>query len=150
MSRDKKVTIIIFTLIGVYLVASHWFQLEVNTSSSLPHYLYLVQKDQLPTKGQYVMFKHYLFPDPLIKRVEGVEGNSITIKDCNVYIDDRHIAPLVDKNSKGEPLNPIQEKIVPLKHYFVAGDHRKSFDSCYQTFGLVHQSEVKGRAWPIF
>lgn len=95
-------------------------------------------------------FTHPLFYGVVIKRVSGVPGDKIEIKNRNIYIEDRHVCPLVDKNSKGDPLIPTEEQIIPRGYYFVSGDHRRSFDSCYQAFGLVHQSQVEGRAWAIF
>lgn len=130
--------------------ASFHFEFKVNTSRSLPHYLYLVKKRNLPLKGAFVAFYHPLFAGLLIKRVEGVSGDPIEIRASNVYVGNRHICPLVDRNAQREVLRPIQHKTIPEGYYFVAGDHRKSFDSCYEAFGLVHQSQVEGRAWAIF
>ena len=137
-------------LMGLLVLASFQFEIKVNTSRSLPHYLYLVQKRKIPLKGKFVAFYHPLFAEPIIKRVEGVGGDLIEVKDNNVYVGKRNIAPLVDRNSQGEVLRPIQYRTIPEGYYFVAGDHRKSFDSCYEAFGLVHQSQVEGRAWAIF
>ena len=136
--------------LGVLVLASFQYQIKVNTSRSLPHYLYLVQKSKPPVKGKLVAFYHPLFAEPIIKRVEGISGDPIEIKDNNVYVGARNVAPLVDRNSQGEVLRPIQYRKIPEGYYFVAGDHRKSFDSCYEAFGLVHQSQVEGRAWAIF
>lgn len=139
-----------FILIALVWIGSFWFGIMVNTSRSLPHYCYLVQKGSLPAKGEFALFYHPLFREPLIKRVEGAAGDRIEIRDNNVYVAGRPIGPLVDRNSEGEELVPVRAKVVPQKYYFVAGDHRKSFDSCYEAFGLVHQSQMEGRAWPIF
>jgi len=136
--------------LGAVVLASFWFELKVNTSRSLPHYLYLVHKRQVPARGKFVAFFHPLFSGILIKRVEGVGGDTIEIRGNNVYVGNRNVGPLVDRNFRGEPLHPIQCRVVPEGYYFVAGDHRKSFDSCYEAFGLVHQSQVEGRAWAIF
>lgn len=141
---------LILGLIVLLYVGSFWFQLRINTTHSLSHYLYLVQKHHLPKKGEFAGFTHPLFYGVVIKRVSGVPGDKIEIKNHNIYIAGQHICPLVDKNSKGEPLIPAEEKLIPQGYYFVSGDHRRSFDSCYQAFGLVHQSQVEGRAWPIF
>ncbi len=132
------------------VLASFYFEIKVNVSRSLPHYLYLVQKKSTPLKGAFVAFYHPLFAGLLIKRVEGVSGDQIEIRANNVYVGNRHICPLVDRNAQREVLRPIQYKAIPKGYYFVAGDHRKSFDSCYEAFGLVHQSQVEGRAWAIF
>lgn len=141
---------LILGLMVIFYVGSFWFQFRINTTHSLPHYLYLVQKNNFPKKGEFVGFTHPLFNGVVIKRVSGIPGDKIEIKNHNIYIAGQHICPLVDKNSKGEPLIPIKEKVIPRGYYFVSGDHRRSFDSCYQAFGLVHQSQVEGRAWAIF
>ena len=94
--------------------------------------------------------------DDLIKRVIGLSGETISIKDCKVFIngkllpepylndydlaqssvDDRCRVPMMD------------ETLIPENHLFVMGDNRpQSFDS--RMFGSIEQNLVVGRAFAI-
>jgi len=108
-------------------------------------------------RGDIVVFE---FPeDPTkdyIKRIVGIGGDKLSIKDKVVYINGEPInEPYVvykndDPNSfgfkKGRNFGPIT---VPEGHFFVIGDNRdNSFDSRY--FGPIEQSKIKGIVKTIY
>lgn len=91
-------------------------------------------------------------PTPYIKRVIGVGGDTIEIRDGKALVDGIElIEPYVFKEDDGstqETEDPLQmEKwIVPEGELFLMGDHRKmSADS--REFGPVGVDKVIGRAW---
>ncbi len=84
----------------------------------------------------------------LIKRVIGLPGESVQIKDGFVYIggkklkDDYGTQPMVDAG--------MAEDVVRLgkDEYFVLGDNRNfSMDSRRENVGTVKEDEILGRAW---
>lgn len=79
----------------------------------------------------------------LVKRVIGVPGDKIKIKNGVVTVNDEKIAePYV---SEGNFTEGEIDTIVPEGHYFVMGDNRKvSFDSRYQQVGMIPQSKIIG------
>lgn len=87
----------------------------------------------------------------LIKRVIGVSGDEINIKDGKVYINGK----LVEESYvKGMTFESVEEFpiIVPEGKIFVLGDNReKSNDS--RSFGLIDYKSIEGKAifrfWPI-
>lgn len=98
--------------------------------------------------------------DDLIKRVIGLENETLEIKECVVYINN---VPLeenyLDEFTRTEPdlvsrcrtpdMHPVT---VPNNHVFVMGDNRaESFDS--RSFGAIEESKIRGRAfavvWPL-
>lgn len=98
--------------------------------------------------------------DDLIKRVVALAGESIEIKNCDVYIDDVKLAE--DYLPDSDTSNPdpaarcrvvsMRRITVPEGHVFVMGDNRpESFDS--RSFGSIPESLVIGRAfavvWPL-
>jgi signal peptidase I len=114
-------------------------------------------------RGDVVVFKRPPGePDPaikdLIKRVVGLPGETLTFKDCQVFVGGK---ALVEPYADGQCTDPPQSNIdpdgdgiitVPSKMLFVMGDNRGgSFDSRY--FGPITESSVVGRAfvimWPI-
>ncbi len=97
-------------------------------------------------------------PTPFIKRVIGLPGDVVTVKDDGlVYINDTPLdEPYTYTNSAGvhEPTTSpgVQRWVVPEGQLFVMGDHRQaSADS--RVFGPIAISNVIGRAflryWPL-
>lgn len=77
--------------------------------------------------------------DNLIKRIIGLPGESVEIKDNDIYINDKK---LEDKFGYGVTYN-IDKVTLKDDEYFILGDNRKiSLDS--RVFGTIHKSEIKG------
>jgi len=98
--------------------------------------------------------------DDLIKRVIGVAGDSVSIKDCVVFVNQKPVdEPYLDALDTSQ-LNlddrcrvpNLEEIVVEPNHLFVMGDNRpQSFDS--RMFGTIDKELVAGRAfviiWPL-
>jgi len=110
-----------------------------------------------PQRGDVVVF---IFPEDrskdFIKRVIGIEGDMVEIREKRVYINGK---PLEDPHAHIEgdapergPLNVRDNygpKQVPENYIFVMGDNRdRSYDSRY--WGYVNLDDVKGRAFMIY
>jgi len=80
----------------------------------------------------------------LIKRVVGLPGETVEIRDGRVYINGEQLAePFITDNTRPGRSEKI---IVPPLHVFVMGDNRNhSNDS--RSFGPVPIENVVGRAW---
>lgn len=96
------------------------------------------------------------YPDPdgipFIKRVIGLPGDRIELRDGTVYVNDTALdEPYVfTEDGIRQPTDPTgggaSEWLVPDGDLFVMGDHRQeSADS--RVFGPVEISQVIGRAW---
>lgn len=83
-----------------------------------------------------------------VKRIVGLPGDTIQIKDGNVYIDDEKIE---EKVSVEEMVNGglAMEKIkLDEDEYFVLGDNRNdSEDSRFASIGNIVRDEIVGKAW---
>jgi signal peptidase I len=109
-----------------------------------------------PTHDDIVVFK---FPeDPskdFIKRVVGVEGDTIEIRDKRVFVNGKlkesdfaiHLDPYVQYSEQNrDNLGPIK---VPKNSVFVLGDNRDySYDSRF--WGFVDLEDLKGKAFMIY
>lgn len=89
--------------------------------------------------------RNKLFQKDFMKRVVGLPGDAIVLQDGALWVGQRWIGRVLSKTRQGVPLTPIAESVVPHGTLFVVGDHERSFDSRYQEFGLVKQSEVWGK-----
>ncbi|MDW7675408.1 MAG: signal peptidase I [Bacillota bacterium] len=100
-----------------------------------------------PVLGDVVVFKYPLDPSrDFIKRVIGVPGDIVEIKDSQLFVNgliipEEYVPPL-DFGDYG----PIE---VPKEEYFVLGDNRtNSQDS--RSWGFVPEENVVGKAQAIF
>lgn len=110
--------------------------------------------DRVTSNGQQIQH------DDLIKRVIGLSGDVIEIKDCVVLVNDQPISEpylnsydLAQESLEDRCRVPVMAaQTVPEDKIFVMGDNRpQSFDS--RMFGPISEDLVVGRAfvviWPI-
>jgi signal peptidase I len=114
-------------------------------------------KDHLfrpPNRGDVIVFRFHLDPDrDFIKRVIGVPGDTIEVKDGTVFVNG---SPLKEEYILAAPNYTYGPKTVPEGMYFVLGDNRRnSFDShawgssCSpeEQCDFVPEENIIGQAW---
>lgn len=110
-----------------------------------------------PQRGDIIVFK---FPEDekkdFIKRVVGLPGDAVEIKEKKVYINGElleeiypvHTDPIVYPLGI-QPRDNLGPVVVPEDSYFVMGDNRDfSLDSRY--WGVVKLNKIKGKAFIIY
>ena len=107
-----------------------------------------------PRRGDVVVFRFPLDPSrDFIKRVIGVPGDTVEVKDEKVFING---APLVESYILATPNYNYGPKTVPPGAYFVLGDNRRnSYDShawgntcpAQQQCDFVPEENIIGQAW---
>lgn len=119
-----------------------------------------------PDRGEIVVFLAPGYEDKyFIKRVIGLPGDKVEVKNGNVYVNDIEInEPYLSVKNKGktEPyFGNLTEFHVPTDHYFLLGDNRnESTDSrsCFsnplsvscvddQGNAYVSKESIRGKAW---
>ncbi len=107
-----------------------------------------------PGRGDVIVF--VAPPNPAqdyIKRIIGLPGDVITIKDTQVFVNGEALdETYIDPHRQGNPYGPTNNLVVPANAYFVLGDNRGgSSDS--RDWGCVPQGNLIGRAalvyWPL-
>jgi len=110
-----------------------------------------------PNRGDIIVF---IYPEDekkdFIKRVIGVPGDKIELKNKEVYINGEKLTEKYivhqdphTKPKEYEPRDNTGPIIVPPDSLFVMGDNRdQSYDSRY--WGFVKMNKVKGRAFIIY
>lgn len=87
--------------------------------------------------------------DYWIKRVIGLPGDKIEVKDGKVFVNNHELTEPYEMEKPNYTFGPL---VVPENSYFVLGDNRNnSLDSHY--WGVLPAKNVKGRAlfryWPL-
>jgi len=79
----------------------------------------------------------------IIKRIIGLEKETIEIVSDNIYIDNKRLNESYVKSFSGDN---FRKRLIPQKHYFVLGDNRRlSIDSRYEDIGFVNTKEIIGK-----
>lgn len=108
-----------------------------------------------PDRGDIVVIKEdqdKLDHKSLIKRVVGLPGETLEIRNGKVYINDEELSPdYVSVDTNGNGLTKVE---IPEGMYFVMGDNRSnSRDSRDSTVGLISRDNIEGkvglRLWPF-
>lgn len=85
---------------------------------------------------------------PFIKRIIGLPGEFIEIKQGIVYIHkkDGNVLPLDEPYIKEAPKYPFKGDTIPENEYFVLGDNRNN-SSDSRTGWTVNREDIIGKAW---
>lgn len=105
-----------------------------------------------PKRGDIIVFKDSYENKLLIKRIIGLPGESVDLREGKVYINREELAP----DYTNSPTYAFMQESwnIPEEQYFVMGDNREhSRDSRVETVGLVNRKSIVGRAvfrlWPF-
>lgn len=106
----------------------------------------------VPERGDVVVFRAPPdFQEEFIKRIIGMPGDKIMVKNNHIFINGKQIneTEYLDPSvaiSAGSFTVEGQEVVVPEDQYVVMGDNRpNSFDSRY--FGPISKDKITGKAW---
>lgn len=172
-----KATIIVWLIIiGIFLITRR-FQINHNVSSSMPQtWWFTVVGDNDVKVGDYVVVRfhniHMIHNDDyelVVKQVGGIGGDKIIVKPWIDSEEDGLTPPapantkflLLRLNKQSYPildrldinlLHPLTTKdmVIPKGYYFIHGQHNPTFDSRYKEFGLISESQIYGRTYPLF
>jgi signal peptidase I len=107
-----------------------------------------------PRRGDVIVFRFHLQPDrDFIKRVIGVPGDTVEVKDGAVFING---APLQEDYIMNTPNYTYGPRTVPEGHYFVLGDNRRNSSDSHawatqcspeQNCDFVPEENIIGQAW---
>lgn len=157
---------ILFFAAAMYMQYSTKYEIQWNISESLPATFFILNKDELPAKNDYIAFNYYdkscnsyrigLIKKgckvTFIKKTTGVAGDVVTNKDREVFVNNESMGRAKEYTLKlHRPLH-INEftGVIPKGYYYVHTDHKDSFDSRYNEIGLIPVSEVRGKAYAYF
>jgi signal peptidase I len=155
------VKVIVSALLIAIVLRTFIFQLALVNQSSMEPTLYegqmlVISKINYfvgdPQRGDIVVLKDEIGNKLLIKRVIGLPGEEIQLKDDKIFINSKELNPDYI-NVPTKAINQDQWTL-PQGEYFVLGDNRgHSRDSRAEDVGLVDREKIIGRAvfriWPF-
>lgn len=107
-----------------------------------------------PQRGDIIVFEYPGNPAlDYIKRIIGVPGDVIEVRDKQLYRNGQPIREGYIRHTQPNRVEPVRDNFgpvtVPEGQYFVMGDNRdNSLDSRF--WGFVDRSAIRGKAWRIY
>lgn len=140
--------------VAAVVFQSH-FTLGINASPSLPHRLYLIHKEAMPTRGDLVAFRWagggpYPAGVTFVKILEGVTGDTVTRVDRDFFVNGHAVGTAKPFSRAGIALEPGATGVLPPGRYYVRAPHLDSLDSRYALTGWITHAQIIGRAYALF
>jgi len=152
----REIGITILIAIAIFILLRFTIQgYEVRYTCMLPNIeegeLIMVSKASYffsePKRGDViVLWPPFKSDTPFIKRVIGMPGENVQVKDGKVFIDG---IPLKEEYIKELPHYAMAPKEIPDNEYFVLGDNRNNANDSHY-WGTVPRENVIGKAWFIY
>ena len=138
-------------LVLVQVAVSPWYLLGFNIDRSLPGYVYLVFRGELPQRLDIAAFRappnpYYPENAPFIKVALGVPGDCVSRNGRDYLVNGVAIGSAKQKTRHGQPLTPGPTGLLPAGHYFFWTPHIDSYDSRYAEIGWITTDRILGRA----
>lgn len=154
--RYAAIAVLVVALAGSQAL-SRWRDshlLLINSSASLEHWAFLVDKNRQPAPGEIAFFKAPQSPivtrhfgahaSPFGKIVYGVGGDEVTRSNDIVRINGAPVVKLKRFTKRGEALEPGPTGTIPRGCYFMATPHNDGLDSRYAAIGFVCARQIVG------
>ncbi len=151
------VALVISIVLYIFIMTPH----EVLGNSMYPTYKngeYLMANKvtyrfKEPQRGDVIIFKYSNTQD-FIKRIIGLPGDTVMLKDGQLYINGHILdeSEYLDNSmytNGGDFLKEGESKEIPEGEYFVCGDNR-THSSDSRTFGSISKEDIKGKAWIVY
>ena len=142
------------SMLGTLQVGDHLLASKFAYGIRIPftdHYIY---DGSDPQRGDIVIFEYPNDPSvDYIKRVIGVPGGLIEVRDKQLYRNGMPVKEAYIRNIDPDNIEPLRDNYAPVRvpsgKYFVMGDNRdNSLDSRF--WGFVDRKAIKAKAWRIY
>ena len=116
--------------------------------------LILTRKWDTPRRGQILLMRSKNYPNQLnIKRLVGLPGDKIAIKEGSLWLNDRGLTEPYLKNTPASSLEIDRDWVVPEGTVFVLSDNRILGTEDSRKYGPIPKQSVECqmimRIWPL-
>ena len=116
--------------------------------------LILTRKWDTPRRGQILLMRSKIYPNQLnIKRLVGLPGDKIAIKEGSLWLNDRGLTEPYLKNTPASSLEIDRDWVVPEGTVFVLSDNRILGTEDSRKYGPIPKQSVECqmimRIWPL-
>lgn len=128
--------------------------LLINTTDSLPNWAFVIHRNKVPVRGEYVFFDPP--PSELVRRhfgakrqmfgkiVYGLPGDVVEHWHRAVTVNGRLVGYTKPTTRSGERLAIGPSGVIPAGCYYVGTPHKDGFDSRYAAIGFACRRQIVG------
>ena len=128
--------------------------LLINTTDSLPNWAFVIHRNKVPVRGEYVFFDPP--PSDLVRRhfgdkpqmfgkiVYGLPGDVVAHWHRAVTVNGRIVGYTKPTTRSGERLAIGPSGVIPAGCYYVGTPHKDGFDSRYAAIGFACRRQIVG------
>lgn len=141
-------------------IFGHFFLLTINLTTSLPGWVFAIEKGVHPKKGELAAFVYegggpYPSGAYFLKILTGVPGDLVYAKDMgfgyhDFFVGGKFVGRSKPVSSTGAPLSIGQTGVLPTGNYYMAAPNPDSLDSRYSLVSWVQERQIIGRGIRIF
>lgn len=149
--------LILFVVISLFSNGIGGKRFVLNTTGSLPGYLYLVDESSKNlNKGNVVAAvvpeNPFRKNKKFLKQVWGIPGDKVVFDENGSFSINDETKGIAKKFASVSytPLTHAKSGIIEDDHYFLATPHKDSYDSRYIYIGNIHEKNIIGNASLIF
>lgn len=128
--------------------------LLINTTDSLPNWAFVIHRNKVPVRGEYVFFdpppselvrRHFgAKPQMFGKIVYGLPGDVVAHWHRAVTVNGRVVGYTKPTTRSGERLAIGPSGVIPAGCYYVGTPHKDGFDSRYAAIGFACRRQIVG------
>lgn len=155
LRRWRSTGLALLLLIAAAVLFQSCVTIGLNTTTSLPHTLYLIHKGAAVSRGELVAFRwhgggRYAAGVTFIKVLAGLPGDTVSETDRQFFVNGMSAGHAKRLGRDGTPLESGPTGVIPPGHFYVSAPHPNSLDSRYRLTGWISHSQIIGRAYGLF
>ena len=137
-----------FVFVGFLSTQCHFLMSETE---SLSQHYFLVFPHLKPKLHDYTVVHRDWYGGKIIKQIIGQPGDLLRWDEQGeLWVNAFKVGAAHKESWDHRALNPIRKHIIPNDYFFLWSPHPRSFDSRYEEFNLIKQSELGGRVIPLW
>lgn len=126
------------------------FTFGINPTHSISEKYVLIHRHAIPCRNEIIVFKQPSQPihpptTQFVKFLRGLPGDTVRAEGNDIFINGQKAATAIDLDTSGKSFSPLGfSGVIPPHKYLALGTSLDSFDSRYDAFGLVDESNIIG------